>query len=91
MPQPEPHRSGAVVPQEGGSPCTSWGPLGMYLPRPFPGSWSTCSRDGQQLLAHEASLPQCGLAPVAATTRVAVYINMRQTRLTPQPHPGPSQ
>ena len=50
-----------------------------------------CSRDGQQLLAHEASLPQCGLAPVAATTRVAVYINMRQTRLTPQPHPGPSQ
>lgn len=75
----------------GGCPCTPWGPLGMYFPRPFPGSWSTCYRDGQQLLACEASLPQCGLAPMAATTRVAVCLNMRQTRLTPQPYLGLSQ
>lgn len=34
---------------------------------------------------------QCGLAPMAATTLVAVYINMRQTRLTPQTHLEPSQ
>lgn len=41
MSQPEPHRSGVVVPKVGGGcPLTPWGPLGMYFPRPFPGSWS---------------------------------------------------
>lgn len=91
MSQPEPHRSGVVVPKVGGCPLYPLGTirnvLSQALPR-FMESHALGMDSSSQLMKRPR---QCGLAPMATTTCVAVYINMKQTRLTPQPHLGPSQ
>ena len=91
MSQPEPHRSGVVVPKVGGGSPYPLGTIRNVLSQALPRFMEShaLGMDSSSRLMKRPH--QCGLAAMATTTLVAVYINMRQTRLTPLAHPGPSQ